>query len=172
MALASGGKVSPAQRQISGDREHLGRRIPQPGACCHLRASPCSELTFLFYHPSSDSSPPLCRCRRKLVYRKKTWGSRCDGRDGKLIPEHKQNPWPHSIYAFELSFFCSRPDSGCCSPAPVGEQWAWWAPHGQDRCFLWSHGGSADPRYHGREEWHDNIAYPTPRATRQHGHTA
>lgn len=60
MAWASGGKVSPAQRQICGDREHLGRQIPWLDTFCHLTVSLYSKLTFLFYCFSPNSSPTLC----------------------------------------------------------------------------------------------------------------
>lgn len=61
------GAETDLRRQIFGDGEHLGRRIPRPGACCHLRVSPCSELTFLFYRllvrlvaPAPPPSPQTC----------------------------------------------------------------------------------------------------------------
>lgn len=70
ITCASRGKASPVRRQICGDREHLQRLIPQPGACCHLTVSHCFDLTFAFCHLSSKSSPQLCCCRFKLCIRK------------------------------------------------------------------------------------------------------
>lgn len=108
---ASGGKVSPVHRQIIGDRERLGRRIPQLGAGCHLPVSPCFELTFLVYRVSCKSSPPLCCCCCKLVYRKGV--ERLGVITGKesLFRSMKRTS-NLTLYVFELSFFCSQPDLG------------------------------------------------------------
>lgn len=162
MAFSSGGNVSPAQRQICGDREHLGRRIPLPGACCHLRVSPCSELTFLFHRLPSDSSPPLRRCRCKLVYKKKKHrGSRCDSRGRKLFSRAQTEPvtlTAYTSFSRPSLFAVSQADSGILQESAM-------QPRSQGRTvslmsspwpgqvlLFWSHGGGADPRYHGRED--------------------
>lgn len=90
--FASGGKISPAQRQIGGDREQLEGRKSQPGACCHLSVSSCSEVTFLLYRLSS---PRLCHCCPKLMYRRKHGDLDVIARTGGLFPTI--NLEPHSI---------------------------------------------------------------------------
>lgn len=114
ITCASRGKASPVRRQICGDREHLQRLIPRPGACCHLTVSHCFDLTFAFCHLSSKSSPQLCCCRFKLCIRKDMQSLQMIA-DKEYYSKARMKPLASQyIYVFELSFLCSRPDFGFC----------------------------------------------------------
>lgn len=114
ITCASRGKASPVRRQICGDREHLQRLIPRPGACCHLTVSHCFDLTFAFCPLSSKSSPQLCCCRFKLCIRKDMQSLQMIA-DKEYYSKARMKPLASQyIYVFELSFLCSRPDFGFC----------------------------------------------------------
>lgn len=166
MAWASGGKVSPAQRQICGDREHLGRQIPWLDAFCHLTVSPYSKLTFLFYCLSSNSSPMLC-CHKL-----------CTGKHGALnVIMGKESLFPSTnrtcsstLYTVCLWIVLLLQSSklllveGVMQPCIQGRMMSLVSSPRPTRCFLWSHGASTDLQYHGREDWRDTNSLRHPAA--------